>query len=757
MSQSITNSLLQLAGALRMGSLYQTPITQNRPISMGIFGGIPCMNSFDANVMNTIMGWNDCTFERQRINMQMANIFSGTPQNLPNNINQQQAPNLINFAECFNKLKAETLSRLQEIEKTLKEKNQAYDKAKAEKNSEQRKALAKEISALQEEYKTLEKSFSPSAQPSKTYGKEFNFYSNLAKSELDTIEEKNTEIQNMQEQLKRLEQEVMNKKSAIAQRMQQLQTFGINPYSVNTQISVEEQEAIRAQEKEMSDLANSIVAKNQDLRNYIKKAGQSTDEVDFYVSKLETGRETAKTAKTEAETKAEQEVQVAGFDANGKALNADAAKAAIQDALKKIPDSGLSEDAIKETATFIAQKIQGKTYEELKKYLASSEFYQDIKDKDNCISALERYTDAVLGEKGSFKTHAINAIASDIGTLGSLQAKISKSDAYNTYSLDQTIAIYKANNNNAIAKGLTEGSLKELKNAIERATGKDQEYWQNLKTRMNNYKETLGNDTEIKKAYDALMETINNKINNVNNGSSTVTDSNKSSTSQTPTKDEKAKLEEFIKQNTKNGNLDFNSLLNHINNDTDLSVASKIKMLNEVRKKTNDTKVQQNIEKQLLGLEMKQISDNDLVNTAVVLCHSLGNADYINNLSDAMLVKLLSDETYSAQISNALFAGTNSEHKEAFAAFVRRINNISRKIGYDKELYIASVWLGKCLKVRSHQNAAKEELWKISEYTSTDDIYDSITCWWWDDWFDKVPELARKIDKYTKEPLPINQ
>ena len=230
-----TGSLLQALGGQNMQA---RAMANNWNNCMG-YGPIFGMDAGVAQTLNNYNSW----AAQERYNMDLARLLGNIPAT--GNYSQSSSPfggeqlRSENPAECFQKLNNETLKKLQDLEQEIKTEQEKFEKAKADKNNDEKSAAAKHLNKLRDDYRKLERTIS-SSSVSKKYGKEFSFYTNLSENELETIKYNNSDISQMKKDIEKLERELQQCQIEVQQKMQQLQATGRNPNDVPQELKDKE-------------------------------------------------------------------------------------------------------------------------------------------------------------------------------------------------------------------------------------------------------------------------------------------------------------------------------------------------------------------------------------------------------------------------------------------------------------------------------------------------------------------------------------
>ncbi len=658
-----------------------------------------------------------------------------------------------NPAECFKKLNNATLKKLQDLEKSIKEAQTKFEEAKRTNNKEQKSAIAKRLNALKAEYTKLERTIS-SSSVSKKYGKEFNFYTNISEYELESIKSSNQSIEQTKKDLQRLERELEQQKMAIMQKMQQLQATGRNPNEVPQELK----DKALAKEQEINELRQQLSDQITELDNYVRKAGESTEDVDPEVAKAERGIDEAGKAeqakrKQEAQGKEKIAQIIAGsIYKDGKVNDRNTILKALE---------GLKEykQADKEAVVdFLLEKAKEKgKEEEFNKYLTSKEFYTDTQTKfsadDYRLILLEKVYDQKFGKKGAFRANFVSNYDKDKTGLKPLKTALVNTTIMDNDIMTSTLELLKNNKKNKSLQSMVTEILEGIVKQSGKWNKKDNETeLKTLKATLENYKDLAkineGGITEdlYKDAIAKIDAILAGKQNPAsvptsapagtstpgagnNNGNPTPAPANGA-----PSNTSSTNANSLITKHTKDGKIDYKGLLNDIEQmqNTQEALTYLEKIGSNIPENQKDY-----FKKVLLKVQTALINDEEVNQARNELAENLTNdksEETIARMSDAMILKLVAEKN----IGDLLYNGTNSEHKNAFVALTKRIDEIAR---YTKNgrIYIENGVCG------YYANTKKNGLPVSAE--SNENIYKSVTSYYGGNCFKVVEDLAKEILK----------
>ena len=624
---TIPQQLAQLGGILQMSAqadMQARAMANNWNNCM--FGSCPLFG-MDPAVAQTVGNYNRWAAQ-ENYNMDLARHLS----NIPPAGNYSQSSSTFggeqlrseNPADCFQKLNNETLKKLQDLEKEIKAEQEKFEQAKEAKNNDEKSAVAKRLNKLRDEYRKLERTVS-SSSVSKKYGKEFNFYTNLSENELETIKYNNSDISQMKKDLQKLESELQQYHMEVQQKMQQLQATGRNPNEVPQELK----DKVFAKEQEIKDLKEELSKKITELENYIKKAGESTDDVDWDVAQVEA--ESEKTQAAKEKEKKENEKIVTSLD----------------DAVKAIQDKNkYDSNTVAAIETFLKEQKGEKSDEEFKADMQSTEFFKNVTSKfkginatDKSLAILESIYDKLLGQ-GSFKTNwAASASNSLTGTENLIKA-LAQTAANDTESMKKTLSLATADKAPDMAKNLAQQTLATVNGILnsdkyKNPTDEQKNVLNQLKTNLKEFETGLKAIPACKGEYENAINKIDSILNNKNAADSV----------EVKNKSDHAKPE--------------------------AAPTGIVKVRNDF--KTN----------------YEQIDKATIIachNQLVEYAKAEKASSYIESLDDEILIAILNNADRLQEISDALFDGWDDE--QGITALLRRLQKIADKLDTDKAFYI---------------------------------------------------------------------
>jgi len=347
--------------------------------------------------------------------------------------------NTTNSAIVFDKLyDGKDDSKIKELAAKEKEIAKKEAEAKEEKDAAKQNELYKEVQKLKNDYLELEKKYCDGESLSKLFGKNFNFYQNLDKIELDQIQSANSDIKNMKADLERMQNQRIENWNKIQEKINEYAKAhnGANP-PVDF-ISKAEKEANVASEKEIQAKCEEISKAIDNLSENIKKAGKSSETSTYFVTENSRREAAAGKAERDNEQKTSAKTIADGlFNENGTAKSADEITEVIKESTAGV--EGFEHADKNDVASFLANQIKDKKKDDfLKDSKAIDEFLMAANNENNFIATgdenkdmrndnlkmLMATFDALKDKQGSFESELETRALQNKGSYGKLQSAI---------------------------------------------------------------------------------------------------------------------------------------------------------------------------------------------------------------------------------------------------------------------------------------------------------------------------------------------
>jgi len=316
-----------------------------------------------------------------------------------------------NKHECFDKLDTETLGKLKDIEKQIKDTEAKLKEAKENNDKEAQKTHAAKLRSLRSQFKELEKELSVNGQtPSQILkNKDYTLYTNLSEEELAQIKEYNVNIKEKKEEAEELKKQITEKKNEAARLISEAQKQGIKP---DEAVSKEMQEEIKALEKAYNEKLKEISDIVKELDTCVKGAIKNTDSIDFLTHSELSRIGDRKKEKAEGNKKVGNKIAEALFDKDGKFIGT---KEKLKEAIDGI-SSKYTDNDINAIVDFISEQAQNCTKEEFIAKMQTVEFTNAASqtidtDKGGQASLFMKIADSLFGGEGKYAAAITNGTA----------------------------------------------------------------------------------------------------------------------------------------------------------------------------------------------------------------------------------------------------------------------------------------------------------------------------------------------------------